>query len=110
MRGDLARPPESWHDARALFRHPRPGSALESALDPEVDVTPDRMFLRDIQFMLRAFLFGSSTPPPEPVPLTEAERDAAKAAKGPAADLMTPEQALAALGLSDRRKEVSDGR
>lgn len=69
------------------------------------------MFLRDIEFMLRNFLYGSSTRPQEPVPLTDAEHEAAAAAKRVGrADLMTPDQALTRLGLADRRKEVSDGR
>jgi hypothetical protein len=64
------------------------------------------MFLRDLAFMVGHFLFGIT----EPVPLTQAERDAAEAAKPPKADLMTPDQALAVLGLTRRDEEVSDGR
>ena len=93
-------------DLRALVRYPRPGSALERVLDPDAHITPEAMFLRDLAFMVRRFLGGDG----EPVPLTEAEREALKAAKGPGADLMTPEEAMARLGLADRRKEVSDGR
>lgn len=96
--------PETWHDARALFRFPRPGSALASVVDVDDGITPDTMLLRDLAFMVGKFLFGVT----DPVPLTQAERDAVEAAKPPKADLMTPEDALKRLGLTVG-EEVSDG-
>ena len=96
--------PVSWHDARALFRHPKPGSALASVLDEDAAVTLESMLLRDLSFMVGKFLYGMT----EPVPLTRAEWDAAEATKPPKADLMSSENALTRLGMTVL-EEVSDG-
>lgn len=106
--------PETWHDLRALVRNPREGSSLHKALDPEWDVTPQLLFVRDIAFLLEWMRWarwdGNETRRPEPRLLTEIEREAMRASKPKGADQMTPDDMLAALGLPPRREEVPDGR
>lgn len=103
--------PETWRDLRALVRHPRPGSALESVLMPDAEVTHEAMLLRSMEWLMRSYFWDGTQPAPEPVWLTEAEESAARATKKVGqADLMTADEMLARLGHKRPDEGVSDGR
>lgn len=73
-----------WLDLRAYVRHAPESSALYKATRPDHWVTPELAFLRDVEYHLAWLHWAKTTDSkrsqtqPKPVPLTTAERKAAK--------------------------------
>lgn len=73
-----------WLDLRALVTWAPPTSATHRATRPDHWVTPEVQFLREVDFNTRVLIWHNTADgqkgirPPKPVPLTVAERRAAK--------------------------------
>lgn len=95
-----------WLDLRAIAKHSPPTSALYRAVNPESWVTPELTFLRDIEHRLSWLVWAKSTDAaanrnrPKPLPLTEAERNAAKT-ESERYNPQTVDATLATLGWND---------
>lgn len=98
----------TWLDLRALVRHAKPDSAIGRATNPDWWVTPEVQFLRDVEYRL-AWLMWAKTKDgdkgrnaPRPVPLTDAEKDAAKS-ESERYDAKTIDETLKFLGWEEHR-------